>query len=191
MDVRLKNHKEDTHLQWKLEQIHRKYRLSLKLLYQERELILMEHKKLLHLRVCEPYATVNNAMRAISETRDDLQHIRHSRSAPAGRWTHQTEVLSNERDWLLGMRSSKSAASSTLKQGPALLLLPVVTRKASQTGPLSIMQLKEIALIDSISQKELASQKEQERQRKERLKQIQREQFQQKMQAFLRTLKTI
>lgn len=58
MDVRLMNHKEDVHLQWKLHNISAKYRLNLRLLEQERELVLKEHKRLLNLRVCEPHATI-------------------------------------------------------------------------------------------------------------------------------------
>lgn len=180
IDTRLKNHKEDTDLQWKVEQIQRKYKLELKLLYQDREFLLMEHKRLLHLRVCEPCATLTNTMRAISETRtskSDLQYVWYPKSAPAGRRMFSSEALSNQSEQLLGTRLSNSAASA-----------PPQTSKSKQ---LSIIYLKDLALIDSISQKELAIQEEQRRQNKESLKRLYREKLQQKMQIFFRTLETI
>lgn len=180
IDTRLKNHKEDTELQWKLEQIHRKYKLDLKLLHQDKEFLLMEHKKLLHLRVCEPYATLTNTMSTISETRttkSDLQYVWYPKSAPAGRRMFSSEALSTQSEQLLATRLSKSA-SSALQQ-------------TSESNQLSIMYLKDLALIDSISQKELAIQEEQRRQKKERLKRLHREKLQQKMQIFFRKLETV
>lgn len=180
IDTRLKNHKEDTDLQWKLEQIQRKYKLDLKLLYQDREFLLMEHNKLLHLRVCEPYATLTNTMRAISETRAtkiDHHYVRYPKSAPAGRRMFSSEGHSNQTEQLLGTRLSKSATSA----------LP----QTSELKQVSIMYLKDLALIDSISQRELAIQEEQRRQKKESLKQQHREKLQEKMQIFFRTLETI
>ncbi len=88
MDVRLLNHKEDVQLQWKLLNIRAKYRLNLRLLEQERELVLKEHKRLLNLRVCEPHATITNTMRAISDVRM-TNETRFSKSAPA----YQTSIL--------------------------------------------------------------------------------------------------
>lgn len=180
IDSRLKNHKEDTDLQWKLEQIHRKYKLNLKLRHQDREFLLMEHKKLLHLRVCEPYATLTNTMSAISVTRttnSDLQYAWYPKSAAAGKRMFSSEPLSNQSEQLLGTRLSKSASSG----------LP----QTSESKQLSIMYLKDLASIDSISQKELAIQEEQRRQKKESLKQLYREKLQQKMQIFFMTLETI
>lgn len=180
IDTNLKNHKEDTDLQWKLELIHRKYKFDLKQLYQDREFLLMEHKKLLHLRVCEPYATLTNTMTAISDTRttkSDRQYVWYPKSAPAGRRMFSSEVHSHQSEQLLGTRLLKSASSA----------LP----RTSESKQLSIMYLKDLALIDSISQKELAMQEEQRRQKKESLKQLHREKLQQKMQIFFRNLETI
>lgn len=179
VNTKLKNHKEDIDLQWKLEQIHRKHKLNLKLLHQNTEFLLKEHKKLLHLRVCEPYATLTNTMRAISETRTTKsnQHVWYPRSAPAGRRMISSEVLSNRSEQLQGTRLLKSASS----------VLP----QTSESKQLSIMNLKDLALIDSISQKELAMQEEQRRQKKEQLKQLYREKMNQKIQNFFRTLETI
>lgn len=60
--------------------------------------------------------------------------------------------------------------------------------KASENGQLSILQLKDLALIDSISQKELMYQEEYYRWYKERLKQLQREKLQQKIRSFLNSI---
>lgn len=180
IDAKLKNHKEDIDLQWKLEQIHRRYKLDLKLLYQDRECLLKEHKKLLHLRVCEPHATLINTMRAISETRmtkSDLQHVWHPNSAPAGLRMFSNEALSNQSEQLLRTKLLKSASSAR--------------PKTSQSEQFSIMYLKDLALIDSISQKELAIQEQQRRLKKESLKRLYREKLQHKMQIFFRTLETI
>lgn len=180
IDTRLKNHKEDTDLKWKLEQIHRKYKLNLKLLHQDREFLLMEHKKLLHLRVCEPYATLSNTMRAISETKTTKSdhHAWYPKSAPAGRRMFSSEALSNQPEQLLKTRLSKSAR-------------PALPRTSMESKQISIMYLKDLALIDSISQRELAIQEEQRRQEKESLKQLQQKKLQEKMQLFYRTLETI
>lgn len=186
MDVRLKNHKEETHLQWKVDQIHRKYRLSLKLLHQDKEFLLKEHKKLLHLRVCEPYATVNNTLQEISETntnQSDQENMCHLRSAPAGRRMFSANpTLNKTSNNIINNRFTQSALPKSSATYRFML---------SKPGELSIMQLKGIALIDSISEKELAHKEELKRKEKERLKQLYRETFQKKMQIFLQTLDTV
>lgn len=180
INTRIKNHKEDTDLQWKLEQIHRKYKLDLKLLYQEREFLLLEHKKLLHLRFCEPYATLTNTMRAISEKRTSNSDLRYAwcpKSAPAGKRMLSSETSSNQNEQLIGTRLLKSATSAPPQTIESKLL--------------SIMHLKDLALIDSISKKELAIQEEERRQKKESLKRLYVENLQQKMQIFFMKLETI
>lgn len=180
IDTRQKNHKEDIDLQSKLEQIHRKYKLDLKLLHQDRECLLREHKKLLHLRVCEPRATVSNTMRAISTTKttkSDLQYVRLPNSAPAGRRMFSDKAFSNQSEQLLGTRLLKSAMSAR--------------PKTSESKQLSILYLKDLALIDSISQRELEIQEEQKRQKMESQKQLYREKLQLKMQIFFSKLETI
>ncbi|TSO25149.1 hypothetical protein Baya_8772 [Bagarius yarrelli] len=180
VDVRLKNHKEDIDLQWKLEQIHRKYKLDLKLLYQDRQFLQLEHKKLLHLRICEPRATLTNTMKDISDTQttnSDFQYVWHPSSAPVGRRIHTGETPSNQSDQMQDTRLVKSASAA----------LP----RSYESNQLSIMYLKDLALIDSISQKELAIQEEQKRQKKECLKRVYREKLQEKMQIFFRTLENI
>ncbi|ROL42820.1 hypothetical protein DPX16_8566 [Anabarilius grahami] len=184
MDVRLLNHKEDVHLKWKLQNISTKHRLNLRLLEQERQLVLKEHKRLLQLKVCEPYATINNTMRAISEVRmaNDAHETRFSKSAPAFRALSSAKAFEDDNQ----QRFAKSA-----KDDSSPPMISTEKRKASENGQLSILQLKDLALIDSISQKELMYQEEYYRWYKERLKQLQREKLRQKIKSFLSTLEHI
>lgn len=178
------NHKEDVHLQWKLHNISAKYRLNLRLLEQERELVLKEHKRLLNLRVCEPHATINNTMRAISETiTNDVNETRFSKSAPAFRPLSSVKTYEDTEQ-----RFAKSASFSVKQDDSSLSMTVTEKFKASENGQLSILQLKDLALIDSISQKELMYQEEYYRWYKERLKQLQREKLQQKIRSFLNSI---
>lgn len=177
VNVWLKNHKEDIDLQWKLEQIHRKYKLGLKLLNQDREFLLLEHKKLLHLKICEPRATLTNTMKDILDaqrTNIDFQYVWHPSSAPVCRRILTGERRSNKNDQLQDTRLVKSAPP-----------------RSYESNQLSIMYLKDLALIDSISQKELAIQEEQKRRKKESLKRLYKEKLQEKIQGFFRTLENV
>lgn len=185
-DVRLLNHKEDVHLQWKLHNISAKYRLNLRLLEQERELVLKEHKRLLNLRVCEPRATINNTMRAISEVRitNDANETRFSKSAPAFRPLSSVKTYEDDKE----QRFAKSASFSVKQDDSSPPMIVTEKFKSSENGQLSILQLKDLALIDSISQKELMYREEYYRWYKERLKQLQREKLQQKIRSFLNSI---
>lgn len=187
MDVRQLNHKEDVHLQWKLHNISAKYRLNLRLLEQERELVLKEQKRLLHLRVCEPHATINKTMRAISEVRmtNDAPETRFSKSAPAFRPLSSVKTCEEDDE---EHRFAKSASFSVKRGDSSSSRIVTEKLKASENGQLSILQLKDLALIDSISQKELMYQEEYYRRYKERLKQLQREKLQQKIRSFLNSI---
>lgn len=189
MDVRLLNHKEDVHLKWKLHNISTKHRLNLRLLEQERQLVLKEHKRLLQLKVCEPYATINNTMRAISEVRmaNDAHETRFSKSAPAFRALSSAKAFEDDNQ----QRFAKSASFSVKKDDSSPPMISTEKFKSSENGQLSILKLKDLALIDSISQKELMYQEEYYRWYKERLKQLQREKLRQKIKRFLSTLEHI
>lgn len=183
MDVRQLNHKEDVHLQRKLHNISAKYRLNLRLLEQERELVLKQHKRLLNLRVCEPHATINNTMRAISEVRvaNGTKQTRLSKSAPA------FSALSSAME----DRFAKSASLSVKQDDSFPSMMSREKFKASESGQLSILHLKDLALIDSVSEKELMYQEEYYRWYKERLKQLQREKLRQKITSFLNSIEHI
>ncbi|KAJ8399392.1 hypothetical protein AAFF_G00411040 [Aldrovandia affinis] len=60
--------------------------------------------------------------------------------------------------------------------------------RESKSQVLSIMQLRQMATIDSISEKELTSQQEHVRQEKEKLKILLRQKLSQKIKTFLRKL---
>lgn len=189
IDVKLRNHREDIQLQWKLHNISAKHRINLRLLEQEREFVLKEHKRLLHLKVCEPRATVNNTMRDIMEVRmvkNDPQESRTSKSAPT------FKVLTSARgEDDKGPRFAKSAIISGKQCDSSLQMLMTEKLKASKSGQLSFLQLKDLALIDSISEKELMQQEEYYRWYIATLKQLQREKLRQKIKCFLDTIEHI
>lgn len=190
MDVRLLNHKEDVHLKWKLHNISTKYRLNLRLLEQERQFVLKEHKRLLQLKVCEPHATINNTMRAISEVRmaSDARKTRFSKSAPAFRAPSSAKPSEDDDNQQM---FAKSASFSFKRDDSFPPMTSTEKFKASENGQLSFLKLKDLALIDSISKKELMYQEEYNRRYKERLKQLQREKLRQKIKSFLDTLEHI
>lgn len=189
MDVRLLNHKEDVYLQRKLHNISTKHRLNLRLLEQERQIVLKEHKRLLQLKFCEPYATINNTMRTISEVRmaNDPHKTRFSKSAPAFRALSSIQTFEDDNQ----QRFAKSASFFVKQDDSSPSMIFTERFKASENGQLSILQLKNLALIDSISQRELMYQEECYRGYKERLKQLQREKLRQKIRSFLNTIEHI
>ncbi|XP_031643642.1 transcription initiation factor TFIID subunit 1-like [Oncorhynchus kisutch] len=69
LDVRFLNHQEDIILQHKLTLLDMRHRYTLRVLCQDRISLMMEHRKLLLLKVCEPCATINKTMKEISETK--------------------------------------------------------------------------------------------------------------------------
>ncbi|XP_055721404.1 transcription initiation factor TFIID subunit 1 [Salvelinus fontinalis] len=69
LDVRFLNHQEDIILQHKLTLLDMRHRYTLRVLCQDRNSLMMEHRKLLLLKVCEPCATINKTMKEISKTK--------------------------------------------------------------------------------------------------------------------------
>lgn len=219
-DMRLMNKYEDIHLQQELDLIDRKCRAILTALSQDRDSLVKDHKKILHLKVCEPRATVDNTMREIMESKEanfDLLCLTFPPQTSQNR-LHSSKSLLYQRDTTtLISRRSKSAyafvsntrggnCSSLMTQQEdnrkTMCLSPrrlkstatfskQLTKKRSlesKSQVLSIMQLKQMATIDNISEKELASQQERVIQERERLKLIIREKLHQKIQTFLQKL---
>lgn len=188
VDVRQMNIIEETYLQHRLNHLCIRQRLVLKLVQQDINSLMQEHRKLLNLQVCEPIATVDNAMREIWESRDGMKvaryrcHHHHTQSAPPrGASVSGKAVSQGNVDSL--MRSQSSRSAPTVSQ--------MRLRESGDAGTLSLLQLRDIACINSISERELASQREWRRQEREKLKRIQRETLRQKMQAFLKTLDNV
>lgn len=185
VDVRQMNSTEETYLQHRLNHLCLRQTLILKLLQQDINSLMQEHQKLLHVRVCEPIATVDNTMREILENRNGKKvawHRHYTQSAPPGRGLVSGKVVS---------QGDTDAVVRSQSSHPAPTLSHVQQRESEDAGILSLVQLRDMACINSISERKLASQREWQRQERERLKQIQRETLRQKIHAFLKTLDNV
>ncbi|XP_063040286.1 uncharacterized protein LOC134435326 [Engraulis encrasicolus] len=201
VDVRQMNLLEETYLQHKLIHIGLRQRLVLKLLQQDINSLTQEHRKLLHQQACEPIATVDNTMREIWEGRGGAggglrvawhhrrQHHIHSAPAPRGPPVSAKAVPPGNGNGKSLRRSRSSHSASALTLSPmGLGELGDAGADADAGGALSLVQLRDMACINSISERELASQREWRRQERERLKRAEREALRHKMQAFFQTL---
>ena len=180
MDVRLKNSKEDLYLQHELSLLSMRHRHILRTLHQETDSLVRAHRKLLLLKVCEPKATINKTMREISETRNGRMDSQDVYNSDRQRIYSSKSLSYDRRPPLPNSRRAQSG-------------LPIPVRNTLQSAKhqeaeLSILQLKQIATIDCISNKELVYQQQYIREEKERLKQSQKDTLQQKIQVFLETL---
>lgn len=183
-DVRQMNSTEETFLQHRLSHLCIRERLVLKLLQQDINSLMQEHRRLQHVRVCEPIATVDNTMRDImmNQNRRKAWHRHCTQSAPPGRvLISGKEVSQGNSNSLVRLQSSRSAST----------FLQVQELEPEDSGILSLVLLKNMACIDSICERELANQREWQKQERERLKQIQRERLRQKIHTFLKTLDNI
>lgn len=118
--------------------------------------------------------------------KSDTRESRVSKSAPTFRTVTSAKHFDDDKE----LRFAKSA-TLPCKQDDSSLQVFTEKLKASENGQLSILQLKGLALIDSISRKELMRQEEIYRWYKERLKQLQREKLRQKIKSFLNTIEHI
>ncbi|KAJ7990789.1 hypothetical protein DPEC_G00290560 [Dallia pectoralis] len=217
LDVRFLNHQEDVSLQHKLKLLDMRHRYILKALCQEKDSLIRNHKKLLHLKVCEPRATINITMKELHETK--MSRMACAASAPENRRLYSSRSHSNNRANIV-QRCQTSHANVTVEDPQTTELdtkgTPVQSLRSqsaqpksihsakhretrivhssnqreteSRAGVFSFIQLKQMSTIDSISEKELARQQLQSRGEKERLKQHQRDMLSQKIHTFLKAL---
>lgn len=181
-DVRLMNLKEDIALQQKLNLLNIQYRYTLKMLQQRRNSIILENRKLLLLRFCEPKATVNKNMIEIAKTKKAGMDFRDIHTS-GGRRSYSSKSLYYDRGSdPLGLRRSASARPMSAK--------PTDSARYSVTdeGRLSIMKMKNIATIDCISKKELTSRQQNARGEMERLKAFRWEALHQRVKSFIEKL---
>lgn len=179
-NLRVLNRREDRNLQQKLNMLEKQYRYTHKMLQQRRDSLTREHRRVMLVKICEPKATVNIAMKEIGQQQRAEMHLRASQTASDSR------RLYSSRNLLQGSRQSRSAS--------APLPLPVrpaspVRRRRHVRSSLSLLQMKNIAKIDSISEKELARQQREARAETERVRELQREILQRKVTAFVEMLK--
>ncbi|CAJ1073308.1 uncharacterized protein LOC117806592 [Xyrichtys novacula] len=174
-NLRVLNQKEERDLQRRLNLLDKQYRHTLKMLHQRRDSVLNEHRRLLTVKVCEPKATVNIAMKDIWEYKNTAVHFRGFQMSDSRRMYSSKEKHQVEK--------SRSISAPP----PLLFVKPTssVRHRGNIQSSLSFRQMKSIAAIDSISEKELARQQQKDREEVEELRQFQMETLHQKVAAFI------
>lgn len=180
--LRVLNQKEDRDLQRKLIMLDKQHRYTQKMLQQRRDKLINEARRMVMVQVCEPKATVSIAMKEIAEyERNADANFSRAIYTSAGR-----------------LRPSKSSyeGSKLVEQGRSISAPPPSTKSTSSVrhkgkvqSNLSLMQMKQIATIDSISEKELARQQQKAQEEMERLRLLQREMLHKKVMEFIEKLK--
>lgn len=179
--LRVLNQKEDRHLQQKLNMLEKQYRHTHKMLRQRRDTLMREHRRVMLVQICEPKAKVSIAMREIREHQRAEMHLRANQTREGGRF--YSSKYDNEGSYQVEQGRSISAPLSSVVKPSS----PVKHRGYIQSS-LSLMRMKNIANIDSISEKELARQQRETREEMERMKELQREMLQKKVTAFIEML---
>ncbi|TNN78234.1 hypothetical protein EYF80_011474 [Liparis tanakae] len=172
-DLKVLNQKEERDLQHRLTALDRQYRYTLKRLQQRRDSLVAELSRVGMVKVVEPKATVNIAMREIGERTFQI---------PGGRRSHSSKSQYHD-------GGLEPAAASRSISAPAAQPAGSVRRRGRVQSSVSLMQMKDIATIDSISEKELARRQRREREDRERLRQIQREALCNRVAAFIESLR--
>lgn len=170
-DLRVLNQKEDRDLQRKLNMLDKQYRYTRKMLQQRRDSLMSEHRRVVMVKVVEPKATVNIAMKEIGELKCELSDGRR----PSTSQYHNTE--------------SEHVEQSRSISAPPASVSSSVRRRGNVHSSLSLMKMKNIAAIDSISENELARQQQKAREEMERLRQFQRDTLHKRVAAFIEKLK--
>lgn len=181
-NLRVLNKKEDRNLQQKLNMLEKQYRYTHKMLQQRRDSLMREHRRVMLVKVCEPKATVNIAMKEIGEQQRVEMHIRASQTSEGRRFfssKYQSE----------GSKQVEQGRSISAPLPPPGTPASPVRRRGYMQSSLSLLQMKNIANIDSISEKELARQQQEAEEELERIRELQRETLQKKLTAFIEMLK--
>ncbi|KAG8013155.1 hypothetical protein GBF38_021391 [Nibea albiflora] len=181
-DLRVLNQKEDRELQHKLNMLDKQYRYTRKVLQQRRDSLIKEQSRVVMVKVCEPKATVTIAMKEIGEHKDAETHCRGVQTSDGRRLRSS---VSHHKKGSDPVEQSRSISAPPPSVKPASL----VRRRGNIRSSLSLMQMKNIATIDSISEKELARQQQRAREEMEKLRQFQRETLHKRVVAFIEKLK--
>ncbi|XP_034714086.1 uncharacterized protein LOC117935754 [Etheostoma cragini] len=170
-DLQVLNQREDRDLQHKLNMLDKQYRYTRKMLQQRRESLIHERRRVVMVKVVEPKATVNVAMKDIGEHTFQTSYGRRSYSSTAQYPNKGCELVEQSR--------------STSAPPPSVKPPSPVRRRGYIQSSVSLMQMKNIATIDSISEKELARQQQKAREEMERQRQFQRETLHKRVAAFI------
>lgn len=176
-ELRVLNQKEDRDFKHKLNMLDKQFRYTQKMLKQRRDSLIKEHRKVVMVKVCEPKATVNIAMKEIDEHMSAETHFRGIHTSDGRRLYH------NNGSELVEQSRSTSAPPQSVKSTNS------VRHRGNIQSNLSLMQMKNIATIDSISEKELVRQQQKAREEIERMRQLQRETLHKRVTAFIESLK--
>lgn len=182
-NLRVLNQKEDRNLQQKLKMLDKQYRYTHKMLQQRRDTLMKEQRRVVMVKVCEPKATVNVAMKEIGEHKNAETHFRDVQTSEGRRFYSSKSAYCSKESELVEQSRSVSAPPQSVKPTSS------VRRRSNIQSSLSLMQMKKIATIDSISEKELARRQQKAREEMERQRQFQRETLRKKMAAFIEKLK--
>lgn len=182
-NLRVLNQKEDRTLQQKLYMLEKEHRYTHKKLQQRWEQLMREHRRVVMVKTCEPKAIVNIAMREIKRHQTAERHYRGIQTSEGTRFCSIKSPSDTEGSELEEQSRSISAPPPSTKPG-----VPVRRRSTIQSS-VSLMQMKNIATIDSISEKELAKRQLRTREELERLKQFQKEVLQKRVLTFIESLK--
>lgn len=132
---------------------------------------------------CEPKAIVNIAMREIKQHQIAEAHYRAFKTSEGTRFC-SVKLMSDTEDSVLQEQSRSKSARPPLTK-PSIL----VRRRSTFQSSMSLMQMKNISTIDSISEKEQVKQQLRTKEELERLKQVQRDILQKRVLAFVESLK--
>ncbi|XP_028250441.1 uncharacterized protein LOC114426976 [Parambassis ranga] len=176
--LKVLNQKEDRDLQQKLNMLEKQYRYTRKMLQQRKDSLITEERRVVMVKVCEPKATVNIAMKEIEHKNEEI-HFSRDVQTSVGRRLHSSERHDTGPVVVEQTRSTSAPPPS---------VRPLRHRGGIQSN-VSFMQMKNIATIDSISEKELAREQQRAREEVERLRQLHREDLHERMRAFIKKLK--
>lgn len=169
------NQKEERDLQRKLNMLDKQYRYTRKVLQQRRDSLIQDYRRVVMVKVCEPKATVDIAMRDIMEYQNT--HFRGLQTSDGRRiYSNKAELLVEQSRSISALPSSVTPASS-------------VRHRGNIQSSLSFRQMKNVAAIDSISEKELIQRQQKAREEVEKLRRFQRETLHNKVAAFIERLK--
>lgn len=180
--LRVLNQREDRSLQQKLNMLEKQYRYTHKMLQRRRDSLMREHRRVTLVKVCEPKATVNIAMREIGERQRAETHVSASQTSEGRRF--YSGKYRNE-----GSAQGERGRSVSAPLPPPVKPASPVRRRGYVQSSLSLMQMKNIANIDSISEKELARKQRETQEEMERMKELQREMLQKKVTVFIEMLR--
>lgn len=183
-ELRVLNHKEERDLQHKLNMLEKQYRYTRKMLQQRRDSLVKEERKVVMVKVCEPKATVSIAMKEIGEHKDAETSFSRSIQTSDGRRRPSTKPQRHD-EGAEAVEQSRSASAPP----PSAEATGSLRHRGNIQSNVSLMQMKNIAMIDSISEKEVTRQQQKAQEEAERQRRLQWESLHNRVTSFIERLK--